>query len=57
MGDGVANRELEEDFCMAGELSSFELMEHGLSVFRIYIWTKDNLKMAIPMQECNTYIK
>ena len=29
MGDGVANGELEEDFCMAGELSSSELMEHS----------------------------
>ena len=29
LGDGVANGELEEDFCMAGELSSSELMEHS----------------------------
>ena len=29
LGDGVANEELEEDFCMAGELSSTELMKHS----------------------------
>ena len=29
LGDGVANGELEEDFCLAGELSSSELMEHS----------------------------
>ena len=29
LGDCVANEELEEDFCSAGELSSSELMEHS----------------------------